>query len=83
MEQQSSCIWLLSLHSRAQELQLLSLCAAATEAYAPRACAPQQNKPLQWEARALQQSSAHLQQLEKAHTKQERPSTAKIKQTHK
>ena len=40
---------LLSLHSRACEPQLLSLRAAATEARKPRARAPQQEKPPQWE----------------------------------
>ena len=34
--------------------QLLSLCATTTEAHAPRARALQQEKPPQWEARALQ-----------------------------
>ena len=38
---------LLSLHSRAREPQLLSPCATTTEARAPRAHAPQQEKPLQ------------------------------------
>ena len=38
---------LLSLHSRAQEPQLLSPRATTTEAHAPRACALQQEKPLQ------------------------------------
>ena len=38
---------LLSLDSRAREPQLLSLCATTTEARAPRARAPQQEKPLQ------------------------------------
>ena len=37
---------LLILYSRAQESQLLSLRATTTEAHAPRACAPQQEKPL-------------------------------------
>ena len=32
----------------------LSQCATTTEAHASRACAPQQEKPLQWEARAPQ-----------------------------
>ena len=45
---------LLSLCSRAHELQLLSPRATTTEAPAPRARAPQQEKPLQWEARAPQ-----------------------------
>ena len=38
---------LLSLHSRAREPQLLSPRATTTEARAPRARAPQQEKPLQ------------------------------------
>ena len=33
--------------TKAHELQLLSLHAATTEAHAPRACAPQQEKPPQ------------------------------------
>ena len=37
---------LLSLHSRAREPQLLSPRTATTEACAPRARAPQQEKPL-------------------------------------
>ena len=45
---------LLSLCSRAHEPQLLSLCATTTEARTPRARAPQQEKPLQWEAHAPQ-----------------------------
>ena len=36
---------LLSLHSRALEPQLLIPCATTTEARAPGACAPQQEKP--------------------------------------
>ena len=36
-----------------------------------RTCAPQQEKPLQWEAQVLQ--------LEKTHTQQQRPSTVKKK----
>ena len=39
--------------------QLLSLHAATTEAHTPRACAPQQEKPLQWEARAPQRRVAN------------------------
>ena len=38
---------LLSLCSRAREPQLLNQCVATTEACAPRACAPQQEKPPQ------------------------------------
>ena len=43
-----------SLHSRACEPQLLSPRATTTEAQAPRACAPQQEKSLQWEAHVPQ-----------------------------
>ena len=49
---------LLSLCCRAREPQLLSPRATTTEAHMPRARAPQQEKPLQWEARALQQRVA-------------------------
>ena len=38
--------------------QLLSPCAATTEAHTPRACAQQQEKPLQREAHAPQQRVA-------------------------
>ena len=54
--------------------QLLSLratttepCATTTEAHAPRARAPQQEKPRQWEARAPQQRAAP------AHRNQRKP----------
>ena len=47
---------LLSLRSRASEPQLLSMCATTTEAHAPRARAPQQEKPPQREACAPQRS---------------------------
>ena len=57
----------------------LSLRASASEAHAPRARALQQEKPLQCEACALQvESFPGLLQLDKAHTQQQRPSTAKI-----
>ena len=47
------------------------------EAHVPRACAPQQEKPLQREARTLQPRVAfHSPQLEKAHVQQQRPGTA-------
>ena len=49
---------LLSLRSRAREPQLLSPCATTTEACTPRARAPQQEKPPQWEARAPQRRVA-------------------------
>ena len=45
---------LLSLRSRAREPQLLSPRATTTEAQEPRACAPQQEKPPQWEAHSPQ-----------------------------
>ena len=51
---------LLSLHFRALEPQLLSPRATTTEPCAPRARAPQQEKPPQWEARAPQQRVALL-----------------------
>ena len=44
-----------------------------------RACAPQQEKPPPWEARALQQSSTRSPQLEKARAQQQRPNAAKNK----
>ena len=42
----------------AHKPQLLSPHATTTEAHAPRACALQQEKPPQWEARALQRRVA-------------------------
>ena len=46
-------------------------------AHAPRARAPQQEKPPQWEACAPQQRVAPARrQLEKAHEQQQRPNTA-------
>ena len=51
--------------------QLLSPRATTSEAGVPRARAPQQEKPPQWEARAPQ--------LEKACAQQRRPNTAKNK----
>ena len=52
----------------AREPKALSPHAAATEVHAPRACALQQEKPAQWEARSLQ--------LEKAYTQQQTPNAA-------
>ena len=49
---------LLSLCSRAREPQLLSPHATTTEAHMARAHDPQQEKPLQWEARTPQQRVA-------------------------
>ena len=51
---------LLRLRSRALKPQLLSLRATTTKAHAPRANAPQQEKPLQWEACVLQGRAALL-----------------------
>ena len=49
----------------------------------PRVCAPQQERPPQWEACAPRlESSPCLPQLEKAHMQQQRPSTAKNNQTN-
>ena len=45
---------------------LQSLGAAATEAHVPQVYAPQKEKPLQWEAHALQRESSHHNQR-KAH----------------
>ena len=54
-----------------------SPCATTTEARVPRARDPQQEKPLQWEACALQRkSSPRSLQLEKAPMQQWRPNTA-------
>ena len=51
---------------------------ATAEAQAPRACAPQQAKPLQWEAVTPQlESSPQSPQLEKVFMQQWRPTTAK------
>ena len=66
--------------NKARVPQLLSPHAAFTEAHAPRARAPQQEKPPQWEARAPQWRVAPAQQnLEKAHAQQRRPNAAKNK----
>ena len=63
---------------RAHVPQLLSLRAATTEARAPTAHTPQQEKPPQWEAHAQQQRVAPTRpQLEKACTQQQRPNAAK------
>ena len=69
--------------NQARAPQLLSLCSRAVShnywARAPRACALQQEKPPQWEARAPQQSSPRSPQLEKARVQQRRPNAAKNK----
>ena len=48
----------MGLRSRAHEPQLLSLYATTTEARVPRARAPPQEKPPQWEAHAPQRRVA-------------------------
>ena len=75
-EQLSTC----TTTTDARTPQLLSLCAAATEAHAPRAHAPQQEKPPQCESLATaRKSSPRSPQLEKACMQQQKPNTAKIK----
>ena len=56
---------------RAHVPQLLSPCTTTTAAHVPRARAPQQEKPLRWEAHAPQQKVAPAQQR--------RPNAAKKK----
>ena len=71
---------LMPASSRAWEPQLLSPCAATTEAHVPKARAPQQENSMQWEAHGLQQKSSPLSpQPEKACVQQWRPNTAKKK----
>ena len=54
-------------NNKAQVSKLLSLHAAAAEASAPKACAPQREKSPQWEAGTLQlESNPHSPQLQKA-----------------
>ena len=57
-----------NMGSISQNTEQGSLCATTTEARTPRAYAPQQEKPQQWEAHAPQlESSSWTPQLEKAH----------------
>ena len=61
-------------------MEQLNPCTTTTEAHEPRVHAPQQEKPPQREACALQLESSHcLPQLEKAHVKEWRLSAAKKK----
>ena len=72
------------LRSRAREPQLLSPRAATTEAHAPRARAPQQREATAMRSpRTATKSSPHSPQLEKAHTQQQRPNTARKKKKEK
>ena len=69
---------LLRLHSEAQGPRLLSPRATTAEAHAPRAPAPQQEKPPQWEACALQwRVASALRNWRKACVQQRRPNAAK------
>ena len=71
---------LLSLPSRAWEPQLLSPRVTTTEVHAPRARAPQQREATSMRSpRTATKSSPRSPQLEKAHTQQRRPNTAKNK----
>ena len=56
---------LLNLCSRVPEPQLLSSRVATTEAFAPRALAQQQEKPLQWEDSAARLEASLVTQLVK------------------
>ena len=69
----------LSLWSRACVPQLLSSCTTTTEACTPKAHAPQQEKPPQWEACApWLESGPHSPQLEKSPHSNEDPAQPKI-----
>ena len=71
---------LLSLRSRAHGPQLLSPRATTTEACAPRARAPQQEKAMTMRSlRTATKSSSHSPLLEEARAQQRRPNTAKNK----
>ena len=60
--------------------QLLSPCATTTEACVPRARAPQQEKPRQWESSALQRRVAPARRNQrKACAQQQRPNATKNK----
>ena len=60
------------MYATTSQPALWSLWAAATESSRSRACAPQQEKPPQWEAHALQlESNPYLLQLEKAQAQQQ------------
>ena len=65
--------------SRARVPQLLSPHAATTEAHAPRARAPQQEKPLQCEARTPQQRVVPTRHNWRKPVQQGRPNAAKNK----
>ena len=67
----------LSLCTTAAESKLQSLRAITTEARAPKACAPQQEKPC-----TAAKNKPHLLQPEKAQVQQRRPSAANKGKTH-
>ena len=69
--------------NQAHASQLLSRCAATTEAHAPGIHAPQQEKPPQREAQAPQpESGPYSQQPDKPCSQQQRPSVTKRKLTN-
>ena len=71
---------LLSLRSRAREPQLLSSHATTTEDHAPRARALQQREATAMRSQCTaMKSSPRWPQLEKGHTQQRKPNTAKNK----
>ena len=67
---QGTRVWFL-IEEDPHAMEQLRLCATTTELRAP-----QQEKPLQWEACAAVESSRHLPQLEKACSQQRRPRAA-------
>ena len=74
--------WVCVLESMSLRLlnqQLMSPCAASTEAHVPRACAPQQEKPPQWEACAPQEKVVKLENLLNHAVRSNRPSANKNK----
>ena len=65
-------------------MEQLSPCTITTEAHVPRACAPPQEKPLQWEVCPWQLDSSPCSlHLEKALVQQQRPMAAKNKINNK
>ena len=65
-------------------MEQLSPYTVTSEACVPRACAPQQEKPLQWEAHAPRlESSPCWPQVEKAQAKQQRPRADKMQEVVK
>ena len=66
------------------EPKLLGLHAVVAKAFSPETCAPQQEKPQQWDFHTSQlKSSPHLLQLEKAFTKQKKKKKKKTQDSQK